>query len=494
MMNNFEIMINNSINININKYGLKQKHFTNGTLRITKPGIYILQENVVFNPLTFFPTKEQITSGLYPIGKDGPYHLGFFAAIAIETDNVIIDLNGFSITQSREHNLSQRFFSIIELANSPFVPGQGPHSFIDTFGWKPASNVLIMNGNLLESSHHGIHGNENNRVMVYKTNISNYEVGAVALNGSTHSVISNNIFKGKNSNIPVLSNFSQSIFALRALEQKGEHYSSVYTELKKDVELAKSQILNNERQTTYFENKTGKYDGNMYGIVLNVRGVVINKFIEERTESMSGNIDILVMSNTISDIDTHPVEIVALKNEDGSQSDGAYGGKRMVGTFGDIFEIENVMDNERKYIGNSLSNAQLYIAEKYPELGTINISDDVTQWSKSEPKETLPSHLEFVPEGDSMGHFMKGNIGIFVSAGKDIKILNNSINNVITRGTDIGNSTLFTEEQRYYHGANSYGILQTASTNVTNINTNIITNIITEQPTKAEAIPSKIES
>lgn len=485
MMRDFESMINNGVK----KYAIKQSHFQDGTLRITTPGVYILQENIIFSPSTLFPTPEQVTSGLYPIGKDGPYHLGFFAAIAIESPNVIIDLNGKSITQSREHNLNQRFFSVIELANSPFVPGQGPHSFINTFGWKPASNVLIMNGELLESSHHGIHGNENNKVMVYKTNISNYEVGAIALNGATHSIISNNLMKGKNNNIPVLSNFSQSIFALRALEQKGEQTSPVYTALKSDVDLATTQILNNQPQTTYYENKTGKYDGNMYGIVLNVRGVVINKFIGERTESMTGNQDILVMSNSIRDVDTHPVEIVALKASD--VGEGAYGGKRMVGTFGDIFDIEKIMDDDKKYVGNSLSNAQLYLAEKYPGLGSINITQEVIDWSKSDPKDLLSPTLEFLPEGDSMGHFMKGNIGIFVSAGIDIKLLNNVLTNVITSGDDVGNSPLFTEAQRYYRGANSYGILQTASTNVTGVLSNTITNVVTEQPTKAEAVNTK---
>ncbi len=207
MMKNFETMINGSSS----KYYLRQSDFSEGTLRITKPGVYVLSENIIFNPPTQFPTHEQTK---YPIGTNGPYHLGFFAAIAIETSNVIIDLNGKSITQSAEHNLVQRFFSIIELANSPFIPGQGPHSFINTFGWKPASNTLIMNGGLLNSSHHGVHGNENNNVMIYNTNINNYEVAGVALNGATGSIISNNIMKGNNSTVKVLSTFSQSIFVL----------------------------------------------------------------------------------------------------------------------------------------------------------------------------------------------------------------------------------------------------------------------------------------
>jgi hypothetical protein len=292
--------------------------------------------------------------------------------------------------------------------------------------------------------------------------------------------------KGNNSTVKVLSTFSQSIFVLRALKQKGETGTDVYINLNKDVNLAKTQILNNQQQSTYFENTTGKYDGNMYGIVLNVRGVVINKFIEERTEQMSGNQDILVINNYIRDVDSHPVEIVALAIDDGTQSEGAYGAKRMVGPFGDVLEIENIMDGGRKYTGTTLSEAQIYLASEYPHLGTINITQQVIDWSKSESKDVLPESLQFVPEGDSMGHFMKGNIGIFVSAGEDINLLNNRIDNVSTHGTDVGTSPLLTPEQHYFQGANSYGILQTASVNVSNISTNSISNIYTEQ-TEAEA-------
>ena len=76
---------------------LKQSHFTNVTVRITKPGIYVLLENINFEPNPnndFMPTGQQIASGQYPVGKDGAYHLGFFAAITIETTGVILELNG----------------------------------------------------------------------------------------------------------------------------------------------------------------------------------------------------------------------------------------------------------------------------------------------------------------------------------------------------------------------------------------------------------------
>ena len=70
------------------------------------------------------PTFEQIMSGLYPMGKGGAYHLGFFSAITIECSGVVLDLNGYTIQQTKKHNLHQRF-SVIELANAPFIPSQG---------------------------------------------------------------------------------------------------------------------------------------------------------------------------------------------------------------------------------------------------------------------------------------------------------------------------------------------------------------------------------
>ena len=66
---------------------LKQSMFNKGTLRITKPGKYVLLENIIYKPETQFPTPDQFSH--YPIGKNGPYHLGFFGR---EGDDVIIEI------------------------------------------------------------------------------------------------------------------------------------------------------------------------------------------------------------------------------------------------------------------------------------------------------------------------------------------------------------------------------------------------------------------
>ena len=71
---------------------LHQGDFNRGTVRITRPGYYVLLEDITFHPNpenNFEPTDEQISSGLYP--KPGPYNLNFFAAVTIECSNVILD-------------------------------------------------------------------------------------------------------------------------------------------------------------------------------------------------------------------------------------------------------------------------------------------------------------------------------------------------------------------------------------------------------------------
>jgi hypothetical protein len=464
-----------------------QSYFRKGTLRITKPGIYVLKEHIIFNPITIFPTPEQSIE--YPTGKDGPYHLGFFAAMTIECDDVIFDLNGYSIRQGSRHNILQRFFSIIELADSPFIPKQGPHDFISNI--KSASNCLVMNGTLDDSSHHGIHGNTGYNVVLYNLIIKNFEVAGIALNGYTNSIISKCDLFGKRDNIKLLSSFSQALFTATMMVQLNETSNKIYKTLDEDIQSAYSEVLSHKKQSTYFENISLHSDANMYGIVLNVNGVVINEFLTERSNDTVGNEDITLFDISLQGVMSHPTEIIALPIEvstnDATSSENAYGGKRMVGPFGAVFDIEKIMDEERKYKGNSLSDAQLYLAEYYPNKSTINISSTIIEWAKKGL--SLPHTQSYVTQGDSMGHFMKGNIGLFISGGKNINVTNLTIEDVVTYGEDVGISTLLNDDERYTQGANAYGLLMTASKNV-KLTDVFITDIVSQHP---KGITNKIE-
>jgi hypothetical protein len=96
------------------------------------------------------------------------FQLGYFAAIAVTANNVDIHLNGFTLEQSPAHALMQRFFALIELANSPFVPNTGPAMFVGPEEvFRAASNLRILGpGTLGRSSHHSRFGSKKEGMQV----------------------------------------------------------------------------------------------------------------------------------------------------------------------------------------------------------------------------------------------------------------------------------------------------------------------------------------
>ena len=316
---------------------LDQTHFVNGTVRITKPGIYVLTENIVFNPNEnddFFPRMDQLSK--YPMGNSGPFHLGFFSAITIESDNVILDLNGKTIIQSQLHNIEQRFYAHIELASSPFIPNQGPGNFGETI--KVPKNVCIMNGTLGLSSHHGIHGNKMENVIVNNVVFKDFEVAAVALNGGNNCILNNLSVLNTNMNVKVLSTYSSARFIrkfLRNIENIDNQRSlnlnsgvktitNIISELESEMLKIKNEEKNNlSLPDSIFTNPLDGYDANVYGIVFNRKGVVVNDFITELGDVTTGNRNNIIANVSIKNIRSTPLEIIGISCPD--PATGAYG-------------------------------------------------------------------------------------------------------------------------------------------------------------------------
>ena len=182
-------------------YYLSQSDFQDGTVRITESGDYCLTEDIVFNPLSecplgpnsegcYFPTNETTFPGSTSF-KDGAYALGFFAAIAIETSDVTLDLNGHRIEWGFELYLQQRFGSVIEIANSPFLPGVGPGTNFGLSDFVYTDSVVIQNGTIGLNSHHGIHSNGASNVVIRDIHFVDFEVAAIQLNGFTDATMEN---------------------------------------------------------------------------------------------------------------------------------------------------------------------------------------------------------------------------------------------------------------------------------------------------------------
>ena len=462
---------------------LRQAHFDSGTVRITRPGIYILQENIIFEPNAsndFMPRESQMgPSGQYPAGSGNAYHLGFFAAITIESNNVILDLNRKSIAQSKLHNLQQRFYAHIELGSAPFIPSQGPvaEGFSTAASYTPASDVLIRNGVLGLSSHHGIHGNlQGNSVILQHLIIEGFEVAGVALNGASHSILDKITIKNSSTDVKVLSAYSQARFIrsfLRRLIQDPKYHeeaSEIYNRLQSALRLSEEAVMSDTIPSSpLFGNQLAAlgYDGNVYGLVLNINGVVIGDFLESRPQDATGNEHIYLQNIDISNIVSRPVEILALSAPSASNTSSAYGGKRQVGPFGDVFDIKFVTETVGQTYSKDpsktvLTDAQLLIAKAKHEgsdtFGTVNITPEILAWSLNETM--LDAVLEkydyyFVHGGDSMGHIMKGNIGFFISGGVNIHASD-------VRISDVANMSTAVSAQ----AGNAWGLLSVASTDI----------------------------
>ena len=493
---------------------LRQKHFNDGTLQIRVSGVYVLREDIIFHPNPdndFMPTTEQMESGRYPsMRQGGAYHLGFFAAITIECENVILNLNGHTIKQSEQHKLMQRFYSNIELANSPFILNQGPGSFTTKSHYQAANYVMIMNGTLSSSSHHGIHGNQMTNVIIKDLKIEDFEVGGIALNGAINALLININVMNATSDVHILSTFSQAVFALPLLKRiknadplyqlGNKQISVIINELDSMIEQTKRAVLPSNNMIPIpdlfrNDNHMCGYDGNVYGIVLNVNGVVINDFLQTRPDTAIGNKDICLYNVNIENLQSRPIEIIALSKaaeKDLPPGGLAYGKKRQVGSAGDVLDILKIIEPDQKYKGNALADAQLIIG-KYAiktgkKMGTVNILPEVIGWVETGTPtlhEILHEELDlyYVKNGDSMGHVMKGNIGLFISGGLDIKANYITINGVTNKGELL---SLLPEVQNkignknaQYEGASSNGILIAGSERIDMMNTSVM-NIISE--------------
>ena len=479
---------------------LVNSDFANGTIRIRHPGYYILQENIIFSPNPnddFMPTAAQIAGGAaaeYPVAPFGGFHLGFFAAITIEANDVILNLNGKILRQSSVFNVLQRFYAHIELANTPFVPPQGPADFGDIV--KSANRAYIMNGSLGLSSHHGIHGNSMKNIIIENLNIFSYEVAAIALNGGENILVKYIQVCNISTDIKVISTFSQARFIrtfLKAIETRDSRISlelstgtktisEIITELEAEMALVKTAVETKQPlPDSIFKNVSQKSDDNAYGFLFNPRGVAVGGFRLNRVGAI-GNTNIVLHNINLENITSKSTEILGVSPGPRSGGGGAYGEGEQAGPVGDIFQIE-LVNNAGAYNQNILANAQLIIAESgvgSSERGRTNIQSAIIDWAKS-GKKNLSSIINntdfyYVNAHDSMGHTMKGNIGLFISAVDGMKIQDVNINNIENTGS-IGNETK--GDNTPYEGSTTRAVAIVGSVNVeiNSINVNKINSL-----------------
>ena len=439
--------------------------FKNGTYRITKPGYYRLKENIVFEPnekYNYFPRPEDERY------NSPAYILGFFSAICIETDHVILDLNGKELKFGSKFIIQQRYGSLIELANSPFPKGRGPADFGSEVN--SASYCIIKNGKLGLSSHHGIHGNGCHHIIIKNLEIYDFEVAAISINNGHHLSIENVKIGPNRQDIPVLSTYSHARFLLHMTDSYLRKYSDklkpeqirkiirAKSRLEKEVNDTFKEISKTGRTTNkLFHNQTGLLDGAAFGIVIYTGGVASDDFLNELKEQPYSS-HIKIRNVSIRNIKCDVKEVVAIAQDDGksAQFDAA----------GGVLHILEVMDKYGKYKGNALSDLQIILAKPGHAHGIMNISKSICKWAESGKRLIdIAPHLKYKCNGDSMFHVLKGSVGLRMDGVENFSVENCAIDSIVNTGY-LGNDvhegsykmSHDLQVRPYYHGADTYGM------------------------------------
>ena len=81
------------------------------------------------------------------------------------------------------------------------------------------NKLWICNGKLQSSSHHGIHGNLSNQVVIENLLISNFEIGAIHINGADTMIIRDIHVPNGSDDVRVNAMYSQARFLLPFLDR-----------------------------------------------------------------------------------------------------------------------------------------------------------------------------------------------------------------------------------------------------------------------------------
>jgi len=451
--------------------------FASGTFRITEPGKYVLYQNVEFEPSgsgvteTLFPDKN---SKKYP--QFGGYFLGFFAAITVEADDVEIDCKGHEIKMSEKFHKHQRFFSIIELGSKPFISGQGPpqfSSYITSPGAvKSAKNVVISNCKLGRSSHHGIHGNNNDGVTLRNVEVKDFEVGGISLNGAKNVDIEDadigpslgNTFRASLSQAIFLDHLANSLLPQHldlniyattttvVLQQKTVTVKSVFERLRE--QLRKFLAHGDGDLAHVFGSGNELPDGSaVYGIMLHTVGAAVADFgagcaIGEEADAMVGPAKI--KNVRIHDLKLAVDQVTRTVIGDGPQ---------VMGPAGDVIQLPQIWNKDTyAYVGNPLSDAQVALAvlkdavsswkaaqpitwsEAKYYFGNVNVPMEVQDWaggklsSNEAFKDSLVKEKAFKCDGDAMTHHNKGAVGLRLEFQDGLDISNVKIESLMNVG------------------------------------------------------------
>lgn len=491
---------------------LRQSDFDAGAVYITRPGVYRLAENVRFFPTALRPSVQRASaSSIGPqlaaadldafVARHDPelapairmgLGLGFFAAIVVAADDVVLDLNKFTIEQDAAYALLQRFFAVVELASAPFIPMQGPFDASATPNFRTCRRVKVLNGVIGLSSHHGIHGNLCQDVLIDGVTFRGYEVAPIAINGGKRVVIQNVVCEGHRTDVPVAATYSNARFIrpyVAALPESATlgalSRAQILHALDDVIDIAyygvttgaaawwrASEVARLDGAETVvatlptglavtraaaraafelFHLPEGLIDGNAYGILSNSRGVAVGGFPD--TLPSDAAMQFYIRDSSLRNVAGFVHEVPALRTTANKPAIDAVGAVvqtrityRLTGARLCCDWEDGVAGVDPKlltrYNGNALSNAQLLVT-KYKADGALRAAGldarratadaAFLQWVEawlSGVDAPAPFQSNYYMNADVMFHVQKGVIALKLDATLGVGVENVVIDNV----------------------------------------------------------------
>ena len=440
------------------------RDFSRGPFRITRPGRYLLVDDISFNP------------SMGPTSSDGLNHSrGWICAISIECSDVIFDLGGHCISQSEEHALQMRFFAVILLGSSLFeLHTQGP---FDMGGSKQVRNICVRNGSVGKSSHFGIFSPTCSAIKIEDLHCHDFEVAAIQLNRAEHIELMR-IDAGPSANVPSVGAAFLHLQMLLAdvealnmnLEEEpdlnfddGSQLSckQIIISLRKLLETIESNISNgkeplhgvNKKDSKWLQETSVALNGNLYGIAVNGSALLGGSLNDDRSKRANGVVIVDCKVHDLrSDVAVWPLALLDANN--------------------DVVRAQSLalphlrINSNGHIILSPLTHAQILLlrASHKESPTTVLLLNKLCSGNPTECPLTISDLLDLgfsTFETDGMGHAPKGSCGLILHKLNEPHISNVVINNIEQsgRGRHEKDSTVI-------DGTASTGILLSHCTNV----------------------------
>ena len=397
---------NKGINFPANAIPLSQSDFANGPYRIKQPGYHYLTGDISFDQ----------NGGRT---NDRPHTGAWFTALSVECDNVVIDLNTYTLecTENFVNKQDFKVFSMIELNNSPF-----PHlvfAFSDDTELKIAHNVEIKNGTLGRSPHHGVHGNSNTDVNIHDVVIRDWEVAAIGLNGLKNGKIKDATLTGIEHNVAftgLVAVIQSALLELNILKNNGDTGAQAY------ITALEAMAASSDPNQSGRGHLPPNHDGNAYGIFLN-RTVNVGPLPSGHCDD--GTINCVCIENvTVCNIVTSVIETVGMRNAEGDRMKSI--------PFGALRWYDAYAGEDNSFAPNALLKAQAYVMKQNSATAPDGFLDNILAAEPSESE--FVSQVSPIFGGDFATHTNKGAFGIRVDCGHGVSVRNCRVYNVQALG------------------------------------------------------------